>query len=496
MVNQKKWSLVVMNTAKASLNTQKAWNTINWAKVQRKVFKLQKRIFQAVQSGQKAKARKLQQLLLKSHYAKLLAVRQVTQDNQGKNVSVDSQVVILNYQPIALANSLNIKGYKAKSLKKVRRFNPEKYLLSCLTQEKTKRYRGLLTLRDRAMQILVKLALEPYWEAQFARESYGFRPGKSIHDAIDTIFQGITRIPKYVLNGKIANCFDKINHDYLLSKLDCPKTLKTTIKHWLRAGLMDNGVSQETQILSPLLVNIALEGMIKDVTHSFPNDVTLEGTKEESFQPIIIRYVDDFVVLHQHKPVIRQCQQLMSQWLQKIGLQLQPETTRICHTLYDLEIDGKQERPGFDFLGFNIKQYPTGKHHGQKNGFGECLKYRTLIKPSQQSIQAHYQAIVKVVNHYKHAPQQELINKLNPIIKRWSDYYGTVSSSQIFSKLDKMIVSKLRAWIKTRTGATGKKQMSLYFRDGINGQWTFQTKQGHYLVTHRKVGLKRHRYHA
>ncbi|WP_198648800.1 reverse transcriptase N-terminal domain-containing protein [Cyanothece sp. BG0011] len=482
-----------MNTAKASLNTEKAWNTIdastslsiNWAKVQRKVLKLQKRIFQAVQAGQKAKARKLQKLLLKSHYAKLLAVRKVIQDSKVKNSPVHQKKVIFNAQLIRLARSLNVQGYKPKALKPVKS-----------TRSKQPPW-GVFGVRDRAMQILVKFALEPHWDAQFEKESYGFRPDKSIHDAIDKIFQGIIRIPKYALNGKIVKGCDKRHHAYLLSQLDCPKTLKTTIKRWLKVGIMDNSVfhptgtiTAHTEILSPLLVNITLDGMITDIRDSFPNDVSLEKTTEEIARPMIIRYANDFLVFHQHQAVVVQCQKLMTQWLDKIGLQLQPETTRICHTLYDLEIDGELQRPGFDFLGFNIRQYSTGKHHGRQDSLDSGLQYRTSIKPTQQSIKAHYQALSAVINQYKYAPQRELIRQLNPMIHQWSRYYGKVSPRDVFSKLDHMIGNKLRAWIKTRTGATGKKQMSLYFREGINGQTTFQTKEGLYLVPHGKVRPK------
>ncbi len=410
--------------------------------------------------------------MLKSHSAKLLALRQTLQYSQRKNTPVHEKKVIFNGQLMELANSLTIKGEKTKSNLRVNIANSAGH---------EKRFFRIEILRDRAMQTLVKLTLEPYWKGRFTGEYSGFSPGQSIDDAIKKVFQGVTKSPKYVFTGKILNCFDQINYAYLLSKLDCPKTLKRTIKRWLKAGMIDDS-------LSSLLVNIALEGMSKEAIASSQDNFTFEGSKQETEPPILIRYMNDFVVLHQSKEVIVKCQKLISQWLNKRGFQLLPETTRISHTLSN--IDGKQERAGFDFLGFNIRQYPTGKHHSQKNDVGECLHYQTLIKPSQKSIQTHYQAIVKVVNRYKYAPQKELIKRLNPIIKQWSDYYSRVSSFRVFSKLDQMIVSKLRAWIKTRTGATGKKQMSLYFRDGINGSRTFQTKEGDYLVTHRQVGRK------
>ncbi|EAM47451.1 reverse transcriptase homolog [Crocosphaera watsonii WH 8501] len=155
--------------------TTPEWNTINWAKVQRKVFKLQKRIFQAVKSGNKVKAKKLQKLLLKSHYAKLLAIRKVTQDNQGKKTAgVDGKKSLRPNQRLKLVNELRLKGYKAKALRRVWIPKPGR---------DEKRGLGIPTMKDRAMQALVKSALEPYWEAQFEGTSYGFRPGRSAQDA-------------------------------------------------------------------------------------------------------------------------------------------------------------------------------------------------------------------------------------------------------------------------------------------------------------------------
>ncbi len=189
-----------MEMEKASLKTTNSWNTINWAKVERKVFKLQKRIFQAVKSGQKAKARKLQKLLFKSHFAKLLAVRKVTQDNKGKKTAgIDGKKVIYGYQRLKLVNELPSLGYRAKALRRVWIPKPGR---------NEQRPLGIPTIKDRAMQALVKSALEPYWEAQFEGRSYGFRPGRSTHDAIEQIFNQIRYKSKFVLDADIAKCFD------------------------------------------------------------------------------------------------------------------------------------------------------------------------------------------------------------------------------------------------------------------------------------------------
>lgn len=232
-----------MTTAKSSqfkgfgkpkpADTKNAWRDVNWAKVQRQVFKLQKRIYQAAESGQDAKVRRLQRLLVKSYYARLLAVRCVTQDNQGKRTAgVDGVVVISPKQRFDLAKE--IKGnVKAKPLRRVWIPKPGR---------DEKRPLGIPTIRDRAKQALIKSALEPEWEAKFEGTSYGFRPGRSTHDAIARIYLSINKGGYYVLDADIAKCFDRINHEHLLSKIHCPSRLKRDIKQWLKAGVLDDGV--------------------------------------------------------------------------------------------------------------------------------------------------------------------------------------------------------------------------------------------------------------
>ena len=480
--------------------TTPEWNTINWAKVQRKVFKLQKRIFQAVKSGNKVKAKKLQKLLLKSHYAKLLAIRKVTQDNQGKKTAgVDGKKVLRPNQRLKLAKELALKGYKAKALRRVWIPKPGR---------DEKRGLGIPTMKDRVMQALVKSALEPYWEAQFEGTSYGFRPGRSAHDAITRIYTAINKKARYVLDADIAKCFDKINHDYLLSKVDCPHNIKRIIKQWLECGVMDKGILEETDsgtpqggVISPLLANIALHGMIKDTENHFPRTKRKEdGSLHREYKPKIIRYADDFVVLHEDYDVILQCKTLIAQWLEKVGLELKPEKTSIRHTLKSIEHDGKTIDPGFDFLGFNIRSYPVGKHHSGKTGGNskwgiesKAIGFKTLIKPSKKKILAHHEAIKEVVKANKKAPQEVLIARLNPIIRGWCNYYRTVTSRETFSSEDSILWNTLRAWTVNRK----KKETPLYdalkkyFSYGKQGKWTFQTRE-YVLYHHTETEIKRH----
>lgn len=126
---------------------------------------------------------------------------------------------------------------------------------------------GIPTMEERAKQTLAKLALEPQWESYFEGNSYGFRPAMSCHDAIEAIFDSIKHKPKYVLDADIAKCFDKIDHNKLLAKLETYPTLKRQVKAWLKSGVIDKSWSATEEgtpqggVVSPLLANIALHGM-------------------------------------------------------------------------------------------------------------------------------------------------------------------------------------------------------------------------------------------
>ncbi|GBF56092.1 retron-type RNA-directed DNA polymerase [Microcystis sp. 0824] len=433
----------------------------------------------------------MQRLLVKSYYARLLAVRKVTQDNQGKKTAgVDGKIVISPEQRLNLTEE--IKGtLKAKPLRRVWIPKPGR---------DEKRPLGIPTIKDRARQALIKSALEPEWESKMEGTSYGFRPGRSAHDAISRIYTTINQGSYFVLDADIAKCFDRINHELLLSKIHCPSSLKRDIKQWLKAGVLDNGVFEETEtgtpqggVISPLLANIALDGMMRLIETLFP--------KKKYIQAVSIRYADDFVVISPSLEIIEQCKTAISEWLKPIGLELKQEKTRVCHTLIPIDYNGKTEEPGFDFLGFNIRQYPAGKYKSGKTGGGRLIGHKTHIKPSQKAVKAHTEAIKGVIKKHKTAPQSALINHLNPIIRGWANYYSGVVSMDTFNKLDHTIWLMLRAWTVTRCGKASYKKLRNYFRPGTiklsNGKerqefWLFKTKDGLHLWKHNWTPIVRH----
>ncbi|HAJ61390.1 MAG TPA: group II intron reverse transcriptase/maturase, partial [Cyanobacteria bacterium UBA8543] len=424
--------------SKTLSNQTVEWNKIPWRKLERYVFKLQKRIYRASSRGDVRAVRRLQKTLMRSWSAKCLAVRRVTQDNQGKKTAgVDGIKSLSPVQRLALVQNLKL-SRKAKPTRRV-------WIPKPGTEEK--RPLGIPTMTDRALQALVKQVLEPEWEAKFEPNSYGFRPGRSCHDAIGAIFLSIRQKAKYVLDADIAKCFDCIDHKALLNKINTFPTIRRQVRAWLQAGVMDGKelfpTSEGTPqggVISPLLANIALHGIENQVNQAFRKlyksgrETWFHKKGEHFLPPQLIRYADDFVVIHENLAVVQRCQQIIAEWLKDIGLELKPSKTRISHTLEKYE-----GNTGFDFLGFNIRQYRVAAEYSAKNFKGEAVGFKTLIKPSKEAIKRHVVKVGKIIDAHKSVPQKGLIQHLNPVIRGWANYYSTVVSKETFSEIDHIV---------------------------------------------------------
>lgn len=313
---------VAMNKPNSDLviNTE-GWKTINWRQAERYVFKLQKRIYAASRRGDVKQCRKLQKTLMRSWSNRVLAVRRVTVENQGKKTAgVDGIKSLSPKARLELAGQLKLTG-KSKPTRRVWIPKPGR---------EEKRPLGIPTMYDRALQAVTKAALEPEWEAVFEPNSYGFRPGRSCHDAIKQIKNCIQNKAKFVLDADIAKCFDRINHEVLLQKLNIKGKVRQQIKAWLKSGVIDKGAFTATSegtpqggVISPLLANIALHGL---ENHLIKYAETLPGGKQLNRENLgFIRYADDFVVLHKDKTVVQRCREIISEWLAGIGLELKPK---------------------------------------------------------------------------------------------------------------------------------------------------------------------------
>ncbi len=477
MVTSRIETLVAMNKSKTRDNPTVEWSQINWRKAERLTFKLQKRIYRASERGDVKAVRKLQKTLINSWSNKVLSVRRVTQDNTGKRTAgVDGIKLLTPKQRIKLVSQLKVTG-KSQPTRRVMIPKPG-------TNES--RPLGIPTMYDRALQAVVKAALEPEWEALFEPNSYGFRPGRSCHDAIKAIFDSIKNKAKYVLDADIAKCFDRINHKALLDKINTYPRLRRQIKSWLKSGVLDQGEifptiegTPQGGVISPLLANIALHGMEERVKQFVGNSIN------QRQEISLIRYADDFVIIHKSIEVIIACQNIIAEWLSDFGLELKPSKTKLTHTLN--EYNGNV---GFEFLGFHVQQRKVGNYRSAKSTKGIPLGFKTLITPSQPKIKAHLVKIEEVIDTHSQSPQYALIQRLNPIIKGWSNYYSTVVSKETFNKVDNLTYDKLRAWARKR--GKGSINKDKYWRTVGDRNWCFSTEEGLELAQHQATPIIRH----
>jgi group II intron reverse transcriptase/maturase len=440
-----------------------AWINIDWPLVQKRVSRQQRRVYKARMEGKRAIVHALQRRIIVSLDARLIAVKRVTTDNKGRNTAgVDGVKAISHEKKIELAYGLKLDG-KANKIRRTYIPKPGK---------SEKRPLGIPTIEDRAKQMLAKLALEPEWEAIFEPNSYGFRPGRSCHDAIASLFLSLRGKNRYVLDADIEKCFDRIDHDKLLKKLDTFGVMKTQIDAWLKADIMVSYSNKPDEILhsmegtpqggviSPLLANIALNGLetyIKNwyAENWYPNTGRSSNIPKRDRRASIgfSRYADDFIITAPDQADITAIKNQVENWLTKeAGLQLSESKTRIVNST-----------EGFDFLGFHIisiKRQNKDKDPGS---------YKLKIHPSRESKSRIIKRIRAIIQKNKSASSYNLINLLTSRIVGWANYFSYSECTQDFSKLDYTIFNQIRAWVFRRKSKDFQARTKLkrkYFPEG------------------------------
>lgn len=420
---------------------------------------------------------------MKSEAARLLAVRRVTQDNQGKKTAGIDGVKSVNPQGrLVMAKSIHPKHWKGHTPQPVR------WVWIPKPGKAEQRPLGIPPMIEQCKQALAKMALEPEWEAKFEPNSYGFRPGRSCHDAREAIFNAIRSKPKYVFDADIKGAFDNIDQEALLRKLQASPILSRAIKGWLHAGVMEGQIFSPTEkgtpqggVISPLLMNVALHGMEQAVTKGYSKSHAVE-------KPLLVRYADDFVLFHSNLEELQKVAERITQWLAQMGLQLSPTKTRTTHTLTPY-----QGQVGFDFLGFTIRQFPAGKTHTGKDTKGKALGFQTLIMPSKEAIKRHTLTIKAQLHKFRSAAQEALIKELNPIIWGWTAYYKTSVAKAIFGRCDHVLWQQLARWARVRHLDKGTQWMAKkYWQQTEERKWVFATPTGVKLRLHSKTAIKRH----
>lgn len=443
-----------------------AWKDIDWILIQKRISRQQRRVYKASMEGNRATVHAIQRRIIGSLDAKLLAVRRVTTENRGRNtVGVDGVRALSHEKKIELTYKLNLDG-KAKAIQGV-------YIPVVGATKIGMRPLGIMTIEDRAKQMLAKIALEPEWEAKFEPNSYGFRPGRSCHDAIAAIFLSLRGKSRFVLDADICKSFDEIDHIKLLRKLDTFGQMETQILSWLKADIMvgyqnkSDEVTQclegtpQVEIISPLLVNIALHGLenyIKDwyaeswyLQAGYPSS---KGKRDRRSSIGFSRYADVFVFSAPSVSDIEEIEKKVNEWLEKeAGLELSKAKTKIVNSTL-----------GFEFLGFqiiSIKSVQSGK-------------YKVKITPSKESKARIISRIRSIIQSNKSASSYSLIVQLSSRILGWANYFRYSECQTTFSNLDYQIFGQIRAW------AFRRKSQGLSSRKGLKEKY-FPTGNAYYF---------------
>lgn len=449
------------------------WDQVAWDRVEAEVRRLRQRIFTASRAGEHRKVRSLQRLMLRSRANALVATRRVTQINQGRRTAgIDGLTALLDEDRADLARWVQHSGQESPALPVRRIYIPK--------ANGKRRPLGIPVIADRASQAVVLNALEPEWEARFEPRSYGFRPGRGCHDAIEAIFtvcKGKNPTRAWVLDADLTAAFDRIDHDRLLAHLH-GFPARDLVARWLRAGVIENRQYAPTTegtpqggVISPLLMNIALHGMEAAAGVRYKPWRSTRGWSAPG-SPVLVRYADDLVALCHSRHEAEQVKERLATWLAPRGLAINEDKTQIVHL-----------SEGFDFLGFTVRHYrDPGK---------------LLITPSKAAVKRFRARLRAEVRSLHGAPAAAVISRLNPILRGWAAYYRTGVSKKVFADIDSTLWWTMFKWGRrqhnTKTGQWIVDRYFGRFNPSRQDRWIFGDRAtGAYLRKLSWTPIRRH----
>jgi RNA-directed DNA polymerase len=425
--------------AGAISNAEMGWHDIDWEAAHRNVRRQQVRIVKAIQAGRWGKVQSLQHLLTRSFSGRALAVKRVT-ENKGKNTpGVDGVLWDTPKKKMQAVHELRVTGYRPQPLRRV-------YIPKSNHQ---KRPLGIPCMKDRAMQALFLLALDPVAETLADPNSYGFRKERCPADAIEQCFVilGNRHTAEWILESDIRACFDNISHEWLLENIPMERSI---LKKWLKAGYMEEHLLFPTEAgtpqggtASPVLANMTLDGLEKFLQERLP-----KRWKGQRIKVNLVRFADDFIITGQSQVfLLTVVKPLLEEFFKERGLELSQEKTIITHI-----------KDGFDFLGQNVRKYGN----------------KLLIKPAQKSIRKLMEKIGQIVKSHPQTKAANLIRLLNPVIRGWVQYHRHVVSKVIFNAIDHSIFKILWQWATRRHPHKNAQWIRRKYFCSINGNnWVF-----------------------
>src|SRR5689334_23020553 len=410
--------------------------------------------------------------MLRSRANAMLSVRQVTELNAGRlTAGVDGKVVRSSRSKSMWVDWAQ-NHCRSWTVKPVRRVYIPK-------ANGKRRPIGIPVIGDRILQALASAALEPEWEARFEPKTYGFRPGRGCHDAIEAIFNtvgGKNPQRRWILDADLAAAFDRLDHRHILDQLGMFPARKL-VEHWLKAGVVerewftptDEGTPQGG-VISPVLLNVALDGMEQAAGVRYRTSGVNAGNVVAG-RPVLVKYADDLVVMCGSREQAEQVKERLAAWLTPRGLTFNEEKTRVVRL-----------EDGFEFLGMQIRRYPNGK---------------LLIKPSKAAVQRFRKRLTAEMRALRGANAHAVVTRLNPIIRGWSAYYRTVVSKRTFVHLDTHMWKLAMSWAKRRhPKKSGRWVVDRYFgayHPTRRDRWIFGDRDsGAYLAKFAWTKIVRH----